>query len=324
MAFIDELQVYIKAGDGGTGVVRWLREKFRPNGGPVGGNGGRGGHVFVRGVRDSSLLSKYKFSTEFIAENGGSGGGRSKEGKNGEDLIIDVPIGSIITNLETQNRYEILEEGQKVQILKAGNGGLGNEHFKSSTNQQPEEWTPGKKGEKGNFLIELELIVDAGFVGFPNAGKSSLINVLTNSKSKIGAYAFTTLEPHLGDLFGYTLADIPGIIEGASEGKGLGLKFLRHIKRTKLIIHCIALDEHADVLSAYNTIRKELTTYDESLIQKPEIVVLTKSDNVDSAVIKKALHDIGQYNKDIYVTSVLDDSSIKAFSDVLSKHLEKL
>lgn len=324
MAFVDELKLYIKAGDGGNGTVSFLREKYRPKGGPAGGDGGRGAHVYIRGVRNSSLLENSRFKNEFIAENGQAGGKKSREGKDGEDLYIDLPVGSVVTNQETGEVFELLNDGQILRILRGGNGGLGNEHFKSSTNQTPQEWTPGKPGEEGNFFIELQLVVDAGFVGFPNAGKSSLINALTNSKSKIGAYAFTTLMPHLGSLYGYTLADIPGIIEGASEGKGLGHKFLRHIKRTKMIIHCIALDEHEDIVAAYETIRKELKSYDESLTKKPHIIVLTKADEVDEKTIAEAKTLLEPKNFHISVTSVLDEASIKALSDTLTNYLDSL
>lgn len=321
MAFIDELQIYIKAGDGGDGVVRFLREKFRPKGGPAGGDGGRGGHVYVLGVRNSSLLDKYKFTKEFRAENGDHGGKKSREGKNGDDLVIELPVGSVVTNISTGKKIELLHEDQKELILKGGKGGLGNEHFKSSVNQRPEEWTPGVKGEEAEFFIELELIVDAGFIGFPNAGKSSLINALTNAKSKVDSYQFTTLRPHLGDLYGYVLADIPGLIEGAAEGKGLGHKFLRHVKRTKLLIHCIDLDAHDDIGKAYESIRKELSTYDPLLAAKPEVIVLTKRDEVNEDDIQEARDVLEKEEKIVFVTSVLEDGSIKTLSDGLVRLL---
>ncbi len=318
MAFVDEIKLHLKAGDGGKGVVRFRREKFRPKGGPAGGNGGRGGDVYIRGVRDSELLKRYASEGEMHAESGEAGGSNSLYGKAGEDLVLDLPIGSMVTNTETGDFYELLEEDEKILILKGGNGGLGNEHFKSSTNQTPKEWTPGKPGQSGNFNIEIRLIADAGFVGFPNAGKSSLLNALTNAQSKVADYAFTTLSPHLGNLYGYILADIPGIIEGASDGKGLGHKFLRHISRTRLLVYTISLEEE-DYLNAFNALKTELSSYDESMLEKPYIIVFTKEDLVDDEDVKKARELFS--GEDVFVTSIIDDVSIKSLSDGLTKIL---
>ncbi|PIR68905.1 GTPase ObgE, partial [Candidatus Nomurabacteria bacterium CG10_big_fil_rev_8_21_14_0_10_03_31_7] len=242
MAFIDEIKIYGEAGTGGNGVVRWRQEKFIPKGGPAGGDGGRGGDFYAQAVRDVHILSKYKAKKSFYAEKGENGGNKSLHGKSGNDFILELPIGSIVTNLDTEESWQLLEEGQKVLLLKGGYGGFGNEHFKSSTNTTPKEWRPGEEGEHGNFYIELELFADIGLVGLPNAGKSSLLNVVTNADAKVGDYAFTTLDPNLGDFYGYTIADIPGLIEGANIGKGLGVKFLRHIKRTKMIAHLVSFD----------------------------------------------------------------------------------
>jgi len=239
---VDELKIYAKAGKGGDGVVRWRSERGKPKMGPAGGNGGKGGNVYIRAVRDINILSSYKNKKEFIAENGGDGMKNSMEGKDGEDLIIDLPIGSTITDLKDEKKITLLEENEQILILKGGHGGLGNERFKSSTNTTPQEFTAGKSGHESEFFIELELIADVGFIGLPSSGKSSLLNELTNTKAKVGAYPFTTLEPNLGELYSYILADIPGLIEGASEGKGLGHKFLRHIKRTKALDHCVSLE----------------------------------------------------------------------------------
>jgi GTPase len=282
--FIDEMTITAKAGNGGSGVVRWLREYARPWGGPAGGNGGRGGDVYVRAVRDLGLLARYQGVKDFPAQNGEDGHGKSMHGRGGDDLVIDLPIGSIVTDRERGIRYELVEEGQQLKILKGGTGGLGNEHFKSATNQGPEEHTAGRAGEEGIFDIELELVADAGLIGLPNAGKSSLLNALTEASSKIGAYPFTTLEPHLGVFYGYVLADIPGLIEGASEGKGLGHKFLRHVRRTKMIVHCVSL-ENEDCVAAYETVRKELEDFDQNILQKHEIVLLTKSDTVSKEIL---------------------------------------
>jgi GTP-binding protein len=321
MTFVDELNIHMKAGDGGNGVVRWRQEKFRPKGGPAGGDGGRGGDVLVRAVRDTGILARYRHQHKFRSEDGEPGRANSEHGKNGADLVIDLPIGSIITNDDTGERFELLEENQTERILRGGAGGYGNEHFKGAENRRPMEWTEGKPGESANISIELELVVDAGLVGLPNAGKSSLLNTLTNATSKVGAYQFTTLEPHLGALFGYVLADIPGLIEGAAEGKGLGQKFLRHIKRTKAIIHCISV-ENEDVNQAYKTIRAELQAFDPELTNKEELIVITKTDLTDEDTVKEKMNALASYGKPMLAASILDDSSIKSLSDTLTQFLQ--
>lgn len=321
MAFIDEIKIHLKAGDGGNGVVRWRHEKGKEFSGPSGGNGGKGGDVFALAVRDNGLLARYRNEKVFQAESGSDGMKESRHGKDGDDLVFEVPVGSIITNLNTGRKYSLLKEGEKVILLHGGRGGLGNEYFKSSTNIRPEESTSGKKGDEADFFIELELVVDAGFIGFPNAGKSSLLNSLTNASAKVGAYPFTTLEPNLGALFGFVLGDIPGLIEGASEGKGLGHAFLRHIKRTKMLVHCISF-ENEDIMEAYNTIKNELKVYSEELAEKKEIIVLTKSDVVGEAEIKKIKKNVEKKTgKDVFVVSILDDKLIKDFTDSLVKLL---
>jgi GTP-binding protein len=243
-------------------------------------------------------------------------------GKSGEDLFIDFPIGSIITNTETGGKIFLDKEGEVKLLAKGGRGGLGNEFYKSSTNQRPEESTPGAVGEEFDFYIEVELVADAGLIGLPNAGKSSLINELTNAKSKVGVYQFTTLEPALGDMYGFILADLPGLIEGASEGKGLGYKFLRHIKRTKMLLHCVSL-ESDDILRDYKTIRKELKEYSTELAEKKEIVILTKTDMIDDKVLKASIKKISKLNPDILTVTVLDDISVKSLKDNLIKILRE-
>ena len=322
MAFVDELTIHIKAGDGGAGVERWRHEKGKEFGGPSGGDGGRGGDVYVVGSRDLGLLFQYRHKKEFRAENGSTGEKNSLHGKNGEDLTIKLPIGSVVTNLKTKDVVHVLDEHSTIVLLKGGDGGFGNEHYKSATNQQPKKTTQGYHGGVADFYIELQLVVDVGFVGFPNAGKSSLLNVLTNASAKVGSYKFTTLEPNLGAFYGYILADIPGLIEGASKGKGLGHKFLRHIKRTKMIAHLISL-ENEDIAGAYRTIRRELEAHSKGLTQKEEIIILTKTDLVDTETLKKAEKELSVLKPRLFALSIYDADSIKEFSDALVKLLRK-
>ncbi len=323
MAFIDDLTIHIKAGNGGNGVVRWLHERGKEMAGPSGGNGGNGGDVYVLAVRDLGILEKYRNIKDIVSERGGDGMKNSMYGKNGEDLIIELPIGSVITDSRTKRKYNLINDGEKILILKGGRGGLGNEHFKGSTNIAPVQSTPGKDGEDADFHIELELVADAGLIGLPNAGKSSLLNALTNADAKVGSYQFTTLEPNLGALKGgFILADIPGLIEGASEGKGLGHKFLRHIKRTKRLLHLISLENTA-IVETYKTIRNELKQYGQGLDEKEETIILTKTDTVDQKTVDAAIKKLSKFNKDILTITVLDDESIKNFSDEVVKRLRK-
>jgi GTP-binding protein len=320
MALIDEIQFHAKAGDGGNGVVRWRHEKGKEFSGAAGGNAGPGGDVYVRAVRDTDILARHKSVKQFEAGRGEDGRSLSQHGAAGEDRYIDLPIGSVITNQKTNRVVELIEEGQVSKILHGGRGGLGNEHFKASTNVKPEQSTPGMAGEEADFTVELSLIADAGLIGLPNAGKSSLLNALTSAHSKIGAYAFTTIDPHLGVMQGYILADIPGLIEGASEGKGLGHKFLRHVKRTKRLLHLVSL-ENENIEETYLTVRKELEKYGDGLPEKPETIVLTKTDMSNPADIAKAHKILSKYNKDIIEVTVLDDASIKKSGEEIMKRL---
>lgn len=318
MAFIDEMEVHIKAGKGGNGVVRWLHEYAKEFGGPSGGDGGRGGDVYVRAIADTFCLRKYMHTKEFFAQEGDYGSGNSSKGKQGDDFFIDVPVGSIVTRIQDINIHDNLSitnpvitldtVGQTFRLLKGGSGGYGNEHFKGPANQKPEEWTPGKPGEEGMFHIEVRMIADIGLIGLPNAGKSSLLNALTKADVKVGNYEFTTLEPNLGSMYGVIIADIPGLIEGASEGKGLGHTFLRHIQRTKILAHCVSLEQSVDqMIEVYNVIRKELEQYSLELSQKEEIVLLTKT---DTCTPDEVLEKVATFSKKLK----LDADNVKTIS----------
>jgi GTP-binding protein len=334
MAFIDEIKIHASAGKGGDGVVRWRHEKFKPKSGPAGGDGGRGGDFYVLAIRDIGALSRYTAKKKFSAENGGNGKKDSLHGKNGEDFVLELPVGSVITDLNDEDAEKIYlnEEGQKVKLLSGGYGGFGNEHFKSSTNTTPKQANPGEKGEEGDYLIELELFADIGLVGYPSAGKSSLLNMVTKAKAKVGSYHFTTLDPNLGDFYGFIIADLPGIIEGASEGKGLGIKFLKHIKRTRMLAHLVSL-ENEDPILVYKGIRNELEKYDEDnqleeegLAKKKEIIILTKSDvleNKKEAEKKQAEFQKLYKDKQIFILSLYDDKSIKTLQEELVKILKE-
>ncbi|HBV00792.1 MAG TPA: GTPase ObgE [Candidatus Taylorbacteria bacterium] len=316
MAFVDEITLHLKAGAGGNGIVSWLHEKGKEFMGPAGGDGGKGGDVYLRAVRDIGRLASYRYGNLFVAGRADSGQRKSRHGKNGKDLELEVPVGSVVTNKVTGRVYEFLNEGERYMVLRGGRGGLGNEHFKSSRNVRPMEFTLGKAGEEAEFYVELRLIADAGLIGFPNAGKSSLLNELTAARAKVGSYAFTTLEPNLGAFRGFILADIPGLIEGAGEGKGLGTKFLRHIARTKLLLHCISLEEKS-LLRAYKTVRDELTAHAPELAKKQEVIVLTKADMREAKDIKKAITVMKKKSKHVRVVSVIDDVLLKKFRDAL-------
>ncbi len=313
---IDEVRITIKGGDGGDGIVHFYNDAFRPKGGPDGGIGGDGGSVYFEAVSDISKLSQFRHTKVYGAENGEKGGKNNRTGKNGEDLIIQVPVGTLVT-YDNGTSVELTEIGQKVLMAKGGTGGRGNYCFKSSTNQTPQERELGYKCPVKKLFLQLKLIAQIGLIGLPNAGKTSLLNELTPANAKVANYAFTTLEPNLGvTKWGSIIADIPGLIEGAAEGRGLGVKFLKHIERTSLLVHCIAADS-LNPLKDYQTVRQELSNYSSNLANKPEIIVITKSDTIDPKEVTKLQKSL----KAQVCTSIIDSDSIKKLSDLIAKNL---
>jgi GTP-binding protein len=316
--FIDQITIPVKAGNGGHGVVRWRHEKFKPKAGPAGGNGGAGGDVYVRAVSDIMVLGRYVGVADLKAGSGNDGSAGSKAGRRGDDLYIDVPVGSLVTDKVHRRTVELLTVGEVVRMYKGGRGGIGNEYFKSSVNRAPTQATKGQVGESGELFITVSLVVDIGLIGLPNAGKSTLLNTLTGARSKVGAYAFTTTSAQLGDLDGLVIADIPGLIAGAAMGKGLGHTFLRHITRTKKLLHLISL-ETTHVAKDYYTIETELSKYQKSLESKEKWIILTKKDLVEEAYIESVLKTIDVYKKRVFVVSAKTGEGIKELRDALVK-----
>ncbi|HEY4216899.1 MAG TPA: GTPase ObgE [Gemmatimonadaceae bacterium] len=281
--FIDRVVVNVKAGDGGSGMTSFRREKFVPLGGPDGGEGGRGGDVIVVGDSNLATLLDYTYRDSWSATAGDHGSGSNRSGKAGTDVILPVPVGTVVRDLETSERLgEILENGDRIVVSKGGRGGKGNAYFVTATHQSPREYQPGEDGEARTLELELKLIADVGLVGQPNAGKSTLLSVISAARPKIGDYPFTTLSPNLGvvqlsDARTFVVADLPGIIEGAHEGKGLGLQFLRHIERTRVLAFLIPIDA-MDWQEEYDQLRREIESYSTELAQKPHCVVFTKMD----------------------------------------------
>ena len=295
--FVDYIKVYASSGKGGRGSAHLHREKFITKGGPDGGDGGRGGHIILRGSKDMWTLFHLKFKKHFRAEQGGDGSKSRSTGKDGTDVYVDVPLGTIVRDSETSEIiFEITENGEEKILLEGGMGGLGNWHFKSSTNQTPRYAQPGVDGLDGWYQIELKLLADVGLVGFPNAGKSTLLSVITAAKPKIADYAFTTLKPNLGivdyrEYKSFVMADIPGIIEGAAEGKGLGHRFLRHIERNSTLLFLIPADSD-DIHKEYEVLLNELKKHNPELLDKERLLAISKSDMLDDELqeeIKKEM-----------------------------------
>lgn len=310
---IDEVDVTFEGGHGGAGKVAFNPGRF---GGPSGGNGGKGGNLILTVTSDIGALNQFSQKTHFVAENGEGGGSNKKTGKNGEDLKISLPIGTTVINKQTEESFELIDLNQEVLICKGGLGGRGNYEFKSPTNTTPMNAQPGLRGATKHLKLLLKLIADCGLIGLPNAGKSSLLNELTKANVKVGSYPFTTLEPGLGVLHGKVIADIPGLIEGASEGKGLGIKFLKHIEKVRLLLHCIA----ADTISPekdYQTVRTELGSYNPALLAKEEIILLTKSDLIPKGDLKKKIAEFKKTKKKVYPISIYDWDSIEKLKQIL-------
>lgn len=326
--FVDYVRLNLKSGNGGKGSVHLHREKFITKGGPDGGNGGRGGHIIVRANPNLWTLYSFKFSRHFAAGHGGDGSKNRSSGAQGNDVYIDVPLGTVVKNLNTETVVcEMVESNQEFILLEGGKGGLGNWNFKSSTNQTPRYAQPGIPGQELEIILELKVLADVGLVGFPNAGKSTLLSVMTAAKPKIADYEFTTLKPNLGivpyrDFQSFVMADIPGIIEGAAEGKGLGHYFLRHIERNSVLLFMIPADTH-DVRKAFDILMGELRTYNPELIDKDYVVVLSKSDLLDDE-LKTEYHQEMEKNfgeTSHCMISSVDQSGLNALKDMLWKKL---
>lgn len=313
---IDDITIKISAGKGGDGVVGFDKNKFAL--GPTGARGGNGGNVYFIATDDIGALRAYRHQKKFVAENGKIAGYNLRDGRKGRDLELRAPIGTVIENLTTGKKVELKKMDEKILILKGGLGGRGNWFFRSPGNTTPQEFETGKPGEFGNFHLELKLIADIGLIGFPNVGKSTFLNIVTAAKSKVANYPFTTLEPYLGSYYGLIIADIPGIIKGASEGKGLGAKFLRHIERTKNLFHFVSA-ESTDPVADYRAIRQELKKHNPELIQKSEYVFLSKADTINPRETKKKLALLKKENPNTLPLSSINDKNIEQVKKILNE-----
>lgn len=324
--FVDYIKIYCRSGKGGRGSTHFRREKYIPKGGPDGGDGGDGGHVILRANRNFWTLLHLKYQRHILAGHGESGSGRLSSGKKGETKIIDVPCGTVAYDGETGEYIcDVTEDGQEVILLKGGRGGKGNNFFKTSTNQTPRYAQPGEPYEERYIIFELKVLADVGLVGFPNVGKSTLLSVVSAAKPKIANYPFTTIVPNIGivpyrDNHSFVMADIPGIIEGASEGKGLGLRFLRHIERNSLLLFTVPADA-ADIHSQYNILLNELTQYNPELLDKTRVLAITKSDMLDEELMDALKEDLP--NVPYIFISAVTQMNITELKDLLWRELNK-
>ena len=328
MKFLDQAKIHIQSGNGGNGCVSFRREKFVEFGGPNGGNGGKGGDIIIKCVDGLNTLIDYRYRQHFKAKNGSPGMGSDKTGRSGEDTIIEVPRGTLI--LEEDNEEviaDVVNKDQSLTILKGGNGGFGNAHFKSSENQTPRTANDGENGQEKWIWLRLKLIADIGLIGLPNAGKSTLISTVSEAKPKIADYPFTTLNPVLG-IAKYNdnelvIADIPGLIEGAHEGKGLGDRFLGHIERCNVLLHLIDAND-SDVINSWKTVRNEISAYSKELDEKKEIIVLSKSDSIDEEKLDEKLIILKDYtNKDVFKMSSVTGKGITSILRILHDNISK-
>ncbi|MDP7541137.1 MAG: GTPase ObgE [Candidatus Pelagibacter bacterium] len=328
MKFLDQVKIYIKAGNGGSGSPSFRREKFIEFGGPDGGDGGKGGSVILKSERNLNTLIDYRYQQHFKAEIGGEGKGKNQTGKSGDDLFLKVPVGTQV--LEEDNKtliYDFKKENEEFVVANGGKGGFGNTRFKSSTNRAPKKFTRGAKGEEFWIWLQLKTIADIGIIGLPNAGKSSLLAAITSATPKIANYKFTTLNPNLGvviyDDKEITLADIPGLVEGAHAGIGLGIKFLKHIERCKTLLHMIDITTD-DLENSYNQVRKELGNYNKDLLKKNELIVLNKTDLLNKEEINKKNENFSKNKKsEVFTLSILDKKSISNIKSKLIKYVSK-
>lgn len=325
--FIDYIRVFCRSGHGGAGSRHFMRTKFNPQAGPDGGDGGRGGHIILRGNKNLWTLLHLRYYKNVHADNGEGGSGNNSSGKSGKDVIIEVPLGTIARDEETGKlEVEILEDGQEVIWMKGGRGGLGNAKFATSTNQAPDHAQPGEAGIEGWKVMELKVLADVGLVGFPNAGKSTLLSTITAAKPKIASYAFTTLTPQLGmveyrDGKSFCIADLPGIIEGAAEGKGLGHRFLRHIERNPVLLFMIPADS-SDHKREFEILLKELEEYNEELLHKQFVIAITKADMLDDELKASIAQELPTDIPNIFISSILNKGLIE-LKDLLWKVLNQ-
>lgn len=316
----DDVTIHVDAGKGGDGACLFSRVAMSH--GPTGGDGGKGGNIVIRGVTDIGALRPYRTKKKVKASDGQRGSQNNCTGSDGKDGVVMVPVGTVVHDLTNEKDYEVFNTGDEIVIARGGNGGFGNHHYRSSVNTTPKRSNPGEPGESIDVRLELKLIADIGFVGYPNVGKSTLLNELTNASSKVANYKFTTLEPYLGVYYELILADIPGLIEGASKGKGLGHKFLRHIERTKILFHFVAADSE-DPVKDYDAIRKELGDYNPEMLKKEEWVIVSRSDEKDPKEVEKIVSKLKKKNPNVISLSVLDDESVKNIKDILNKIKDK-